>query len=446
MDLLIAGATVLTMDADLRVLPGAYVGITGSRISFLGLAAPTEKPQKIMDATGMVLMPGMIDCHAHLTHAILRNYRDDLEPVQRLEEQLLPKMDRMDKRIARAAAMVSIAEALRNGVTAVSCLDVYGGAIAQAAAEAGIKLNLAPAAQWYEEEFDMDHDLEGMQLQQLKECWDGYDDGRIRIEAGIHSEYTSRYDLWEAFGAYASTNHMGLQLHLCQSKQELESCLDHYGMSPAELLECHRLFPQRTTAAGCAYLEEGDLKILARHGTTAVYTPVAALRQNYGVTDVTQLIAGGVNVALGSDGAAYGGKIDLFEQMKAAALASSAIGKKLPPAALLTMATVCGAKAQGRESTCGQIKPGMDADLILLDFTAPHLLPCHNLLSQLVYCAGGQDVCLTMVRGKILYAGGKFPTLDLASAVGELTQYGIGTMFAEVPDAAVSTPEEGNNL
>ena len=132
--------------------------------------------------------------------------------------------------------------------------------------------------------------------------------------------------------------------------------------------------------------------------------------------------------------------------MKAAALASSAIGKKLPPAALLTMATVCGAKAQGRESACGQIKPGMDADLILLDFTAPHLLPCHNLLSQLVYCAGGQDVCLTMVRGKILYAGGKFPTLDLASAVGELTQYGIGTMFAEAPDAAVSTPEEGNNL
>ena len=95
------------------------------------------------------------------------------------------------------------------------------------------------------------------------------------------------------------------------------------------------------------------------------------------------------------------------------------------------MATVCGARAQGREANCGQIRPGMDADLILLDFTAPHLIPCHDLLSALVYNAGGQDVCLTMVRGKVVYAGGKFPTLDLASAVNELTQYGIETMFAE---------------
>ena len=109
MDLLISGATVLTMDADLRVLPGAFVGITGSKISFVGLSAPTEKPKKIMDATGMVLMPGLIDCHSHLTHSILRNYRDDLPPMQRLEEELLPKLDRMEKKTARAAATVSIA-------------------------------------------------------------------------------------------------------------------------------------------------------------------------------------------------------------------------------------------------------------------------------------------------------------------------------------------------
>lgn len=85
MDLLISGATVLTMDADLRVLPDAFVGITGGKISFLGKAAPVEKPKKIMDATGLVLMPGLIDTHCHLTHSILRNYRDDLPPLERLE-------------------------------------------------------------------------------------------------------------------------------------------------------------------------------------------------------------------------------------------------------------------------------------------------------------------------------------------------------------------------
>ena len=113
MDLLISGATVLTMDADLRVLPDAFVGITGGKISFLGKAAPVEKPKKIMDATGLVLMPGLIDTHCHLTHSILRNYRDDLPPLERLETQLLPKLDRMDRRIAAAAATLSIAEALQ---------------------------------------------------------------------------------------------------------------------------------------------------------------------------------------------------------------------------------------------------------------------------------------------------------------------------------------------
>lgn len=447
MDLLISGATVLTMDAELRVLQNAFVGITGTKISFLGKAAPTEKPKKIMDATGMVLMPGLIDCHTHLTHSILRNYRDDLPPLQRLKTQLLPKMDRMDQRIAQAAATVSIAEALQNGVTSLSVLDVFCGAIAKVAADSGIKCNLAPAAQWYEEEFDFEHDLAGLQLQQLKERWDGYDDGRIRIDAGIHSEYTSRYRMWEAIGEYASANKMGLQLHLCESAQELSSCLDHYGMSPAALLACHHLFGQRVTAAGCTHLEADDIKILAHHGTTAVCTPVSALRQGRGVTDVTALIAGGVNVALGSDGAAYGGKIDLFDQMKAASLATAAKAAPLPPAALLTMATVCGARAQGREASCGQIRPGMDADLILLDFTVPHLLPCHNLLSQLVHCASGQDVCLTMVRGRVLYAGGKFPTLDLASAVGDLTQYGVTTMFTEAPrQNDEDSPEEGTDL
>lgn len=431
MDLLISGATVLTMDADLRVLPDAFVGITGGKISFLGKAAPVEKPKKIMDATGLVLMPGLIDAHCHLTHAILRNYRDDLPKLERLETQLLPKLDRMDRRIAAAAATLSIAEALRSGITSLSVLDRFCGPIAQVAADSGIKCNLAPAAEWYEEEFDLDEDLPGQQLQELHRRWAGFDGGRLQIEAGIHSEYTSGYQLWEALGRYAAQEALGLQLHLGQTAAECDRCLDRYGMPPAQLLNCHGLFGKRVAAAGGGALTPEGRQCLARHGATIVYTPVAALRQAQPLPDIPALLQCGLNVALGSDGPIYGGTIDLFAQMRAAALASEHAGHALPPAALLTMATICGARAQGREASCGQIRPGMDADLILLDFTAPHLIPCHDLLSALVHNASGQDVCLTMVRGKVVYAGGKFPTLDLASAVNELTQYGIETMFSE---------------
>ena len=102
----------------------------------------------------------------------------------------------------------------------------------------------------------------------------------------------------------------------------------------------------------------------------------------------------------------------------------------VPAEAALMMATVCGAKAQGREKECGMIKEGMDADLILLDFSQPHLIPCHNVLSHLVYAASGHDVVMTMVRGKILYAAGKYPTIDLGAVVRELHDYAIPTVFA----------------
>ena len=103
----------------------------------------------------------------------------------------------------------------------------------------------------------------------------------------------------------------------------------------------------------------------------------------------------------------------------------------LPAVASLMMATVCGARAQGRSQSCGMLKEGMDADIVLVDFSAPHLMPCHNVVNSLVFCAKGGDVAMTMVRGKILYQNGCFPTIDLKAVVEELTQYAIPRMFAE---------------
>ena len=141
-----------------------------------------------------------------------------------------------------------------------------------------------------------------------------------------------------------------------------------------------------------------------------------------------------MNVALGTDGAIEAGNLDLFEVMRAAAMSVRAA--KNDPAALsasaaLMMATVCGARAQGRADECGMIKEGMDADLILVDFSAPHLMPCHNVTNALVFSAKGGDVAMTMVRGKKLYMNGRFPTLDLNTAVRELMEYAMPKLFEE---------------
>ena len=149
---------------------------------------------------------------------------------------------------------------------------------------------------------------------------------------------------------------------------------------------------------------------------------------------LTKMCQAGMNVALGTGGAVECGNLDMFEVMRYTVLDARKAAENaaaLPSQAALMMATVCGARAQGRSDRCGMLKEGMDADIVLVDFSAPHLMPCHNVISGLVFSAKGGDVAMTMVEGKILYQNGQFPTLDLKAAVEELTQYAIPRLFAD---------------
>lgn len=441
MDTLIANVTAVTMNPKMEVLFGAYIGIEGGKIVSVSRQAPKEPPQAVIDGTGMVAMPGLVNCHTHLASSVLRSYTDDLGNAQALEE-LLKKEAKMDSRCARAAALLSIAECLRFGVTSVSDLYYYPDATAKAVAESGIKANLALSSYRFidqNEEFDFDTDEQCKELVRLTEKWNGFDEGRIKIDAGIYAEYTSNYKLWEGLVGYASEQGLGLQLHLAQTPGEVEGCLDRTGMNPGELLNCHGLFNVPVTAAGCGYLEPEERKILGRKKVTAVALPLSAAKSGMDCAHILDCVQGGMNVALGTDGAVEAGNLDMFEVMRGAALAERSRrqdASAMPSSAALMMATVCGAQAQGRSKECGMLQAGMDADLILVDFTAPHLMPCHNVLNGLVFSAKGGDVAMTMVRGKILYQNGKFPTIDLSKVVEELVNEAIPKLFRKDEPAA----------
>lgn len=429
------------MNPKMEVLFGAYIGIEGGKIVSVSRQAPKEPPQTVIDGTGMVAMPGLVNCHTHLASSVLRSYTDDLGNAQALEE-LLKKEAKMDSRCARAAALLSIAECLRLGVTSVSDLYYYPDATAKAVAESGIKANLALSSYRFidqNEEFDFDTDEQCKELVRLTEKWNGFDEGRIKIDAGIYAEYTSNYKLWEGLVGYASEQGLGLQLHLAQTPGEVEGCLDRTGMNPGELLNCHGLFNVPVTAAGCGYLEPVERKILGRKKVTAVALPLSAAKSGMDCAHILDCVQGGMNVALGTDGAVEAGNLDMFEVMRGAALAERSRrqdASAMPSSAALMMATVCGAQAQGRSKECGMLQAGMDADLILVDFTAPHLMPCHNVLNGLVFSAKGGDVAMTMVRGKILYQNGKFPTIDLSKVVEELVNEAIPKLFQKDEPAA----------
>ena len=435
MDTLISNVTAVTMNEKMDVLFGAFIGIDGGKITYIGKTAPEDTPKTIIDGTGMVAIPGLINCHTHLATSALRSYCDDLSGREALEQQL-QREDKLDSRSALAAAKLAIAECLRFGVTSVSDLYYYPDATAQAACDAGIKANISLSAYRFidqNEEFDFDTDEQCQELRRVVEKWHGHDDGRIKIDAGIYAEYTSNHRLWEGLLGYAAEQGLGFQLHLAQTREEVDSCLDRTGLSPAELLDCHRLFSLPTTAAGCGCLSDEDKNLLGKRKISAVALPMAAKAGEQSL-DILSCVKAGMNVALGTDGAIESGNLDLFEVMRYAAMDArrqSGSAAALPAPAALMMATVCGARAQGRALECGMLKEGLDADIALLDYSAPHLMPCHNVLSSLVFSAKGGDVAMTMVRGKILYQNGQFPTIDLGEAVRELMEYTIPRLFAE---------------
>ena len=424
------------MNPKMDVLFGAYIGIEDGKFVSIEKNAPQEQPKTIIDGTGMVAMPGLVNCHTHLATSGLRSFTDDLGNTEALQA-LLQKEAKMDSRSAKAAALLSIAECLRFGITSISDLYYYPNATAEAVAESGIKANLALSSYRFideNEDFDFETDEQCQELVKVTDKWHGYDNGRIKIDAGIYAEYTSNYKIWEGLAGFAAEKGIGMQLHLAQTQSEVDSCLDRTGMGPGELLSCHNLFAVPATAAGCTYLDEQERKLLGKKGVTAVSTPLSAYKNGQRSTPILQSVQAGMNVALGTGGSIECGNLDLFEVIRFAAMSArqeQGDAAALPAAAALMMATVTGAQAQGRSSQCGMLQVGMDADIALLDFSAPHLMPCHNVLNGLVWSAKGGDVAMTMVRGKILYRSGSFPTIDLKEVVQELTDYAIPQLFQE---------------
>lgn len=439
MDTLFSHVSVITMDERMTVLTDAYVGVENGKISWLSKKAPEAEPKQRVNGTGMVLIPGLINCHSNLEQTILRGYGDDCDLPTWLRERVYARMEHMDDRAAKASALLGIAECLRFGVTSVSDLTTHIDAVAQAVSESGIKANLArETTMLLGEEFDFETYPDCRAMVEAFENWHGHDNGRILIEAGLQGASTSSLELWNAMAEYAINNRMGLHLNLAHLPGDQEDCLAHSGLTEAQLLDCHDLFAVRTQAAHCTHLEAEDMALLGRRKASAVYCPVSDQKLAVGDADVLAMVRAGMNVALGTDTAAAVDSLDLLQQVRATALlAKQRAGRAdtLPASAALLMGTSCGARAQGRVGECGMIKPGMDADLVMLDFTQPHLVPTHDLVASVVYTATGRDVCLTMVRGEILYVAGRYPTIDLTQVMEELTQYAMPTVFAENTEA-----------
>lgn len=430
--ILFSGVSAVTMDEDMPVRPDSFVLVSDGKIVSVSDAPPPDFTGETIDGRGKVLMPGLINCHTHIPMTILRGYADDYDLQTWLTKYIFPVEAKLDGRCVRAGALLGIAEAIASGTTSFTDMYYFCDDILAAVEETGIKANISRGTSLFTEDFSFDSHEGCIDMRRLHREWHGRDFGRIRIEASIHAEYTSNPRLWAAVGEYAADNGLGMHVHLSETRKEHEGCVAKYGATPAAILDRYGVWNTRAVAAHCVWVTEPDMDLLAERGVNVSHNPVSNLKLASGIAPVPALLAKGINVALGTDSVASNNSHDLFEEIKTAALIhKGASGNPRAVSALdaLRLATVNGARAQGRAGECGRIAPGLDADLILLDFDRPHLVPCHNVLSNLAYSARGSDVVLTMVRGRILYRDGAFTTIDLGKVRRELDEYVLPRLF-----------------
>lgn len=433
MSILFQNVTVVTMNDRREILQNAFVTVEGGKIVSVSAERPEGSFQRVIDGTGKVLMPGLVNAHTHVPMTLLRGYGGGHDLQTWLNDYIFPAEARLDARTIRAGTDLAMAELIAAGVTAVEDMYYFCDDIIESVLAAGLNANICRGITCFEKLEQPEDYLPCRELRETAERYHNYNDGQIRVDVSIHGEYTSFLapELWRYLGAYAAENGLGMHVHVSETKSEHEECIARHGVTPLQILDRYGVWDcGRSIAAHCVWVTPEDMELMRRKNITCAHNPVSNLKLGSGVAPIPDMIKAGVNVALGTDGVSSNNNQDLFEEIKLAAILHCGVRRDpmaITPMQALEMATVNGAKALGRKT--GSVQPGYDADLILVDFTRPSLTPCHDAVENLVYAARGGDVCLTMARGKVLYENGEFYTVDMERVREELEGYALNHMF-----------------
>ena len=428
LDTLFVNADILTMDDARPVLRGGFVGVKDGKIVCVRDHKPPEDAKRSIDCAKKALMPGLINTHAHTAMCVMRGYADDYTLQEWLFDRVFPVEARLDERAVLAGARLGFAEMLRTGTTSVSDMYYFQTAAAELALEVGIRASLCNAVVALGPGFDYENDRSTQETRALIADYHGAGGGRIRADVSIHAEYTSPPEVWRRVAELGQKHGLNMHVHLSETKKEHDDCVRKYGKTPARRFAENGVFGLKTIAAHCVWVSGDDMDILAGHGVSCAHNPVSNLKLASGIAPVREMLSRGVNVSLGTDGCCSNNTHDLFEEIKLAALLAK--GTALEPTAMpayqaLKLATVNGARAQGRENEVGRIKEGLEADIILVDLDSPMTRPYYSPESAVVYSASGERVCLTMVQGKVLYENGAFTTIDIERAYDEVERHAV---------------------
>ena len=429
----IIGADYLLKDAE-RIEEGVDLLIEDNIIISIGKNLPVTPDTTILDAKGCAVIPGLVNSHTHLYQNFLKGASAGLKLEDWFNKDLFPLVKKIlqeqkagNTRINYLWSMIGSIEMIRGGVTCcqnmdVSTVDALPG-ILKAWNDIGIRgvgtVNLANRTGWVSSGLiSEDHKLYRSIENLIEQEHDP--EHRIQIALGPSTPFLCDENLLRWVGRTAGKYDLGIQIHVSETAAEVESARNEWGITPVGRLDAVGLLSERLSAVHCVNVNQEDIRRLSTRGVTVVSCPKSNMKLASGIMPWSTLQDEGIKIALGSDGCASNDLLDLWEEMRSAAfLASVKSGdpSDVSPADVFHAATEGGAAAC--RVSAGTLDPGQRADVVLVDLTAPHLRPVHNVLNTLVYCVRASDVRDVVIDGKVVMINRTITTVDESSLIEE---------------------------
>jgi len=422
-DLMICGDLVLPMTDGLPELTDAAVSVVDGAITDVGAEADLRARWEPRDEIGGgIVLPGLVNTHGHAGMTLYRGLGDDMPLERWLHEFVWPAEKRFstEENVA-AGSRLAIAEMLASGTTCFADMYFFQQRVGEVARECGIRTLLGQAVIGFPVPGcpTPEHAFENVRA--LHQSFAA--DPLVSASMALHAVYTLTPELLTCGGEVAGELGIPIQIHVSESAKEVADCQAAHGMTPPALIATSGALGPRTICAHGVHLTDEDISLLLDAGAGVSLNPESNLKLASGIPDIAGLLAAGVPLGLGTDGAASNNDLDMWDAVRLAALLPKGVAQDpeiVPAGEAVRLATAGGAGILGMDDLIGTIEPGKRADLCVIDTDAAHLTPLYHGLSHLAYATHGSDVVHTVVDGRVLYRDRVHTTLDVAATKAEV--------------------------
>ena len=411
MGILLKNILAVLPEGDKDVVKETDIYIEGSRIAGIGREPVNFSPDKVIDGKDRLAIPGLINCHTHSYMSFMRNVADDLSFMDWLFGSIDPIEQQMTDEDAYWGACLAIIEMMKSGTTCFNDMQMNIHQTTRAVKESGMRAVICRGLVG-----SGDDEAGRSRLKQAYEERDAAKDcDRLTFMLGPHAPYTCDDAYMRVVSEEAKKNNMSIHVHLSESESEIQQIKEKYGCSPIEMADKNGLFNVPAIAAHCVQITESDMDILKEKNVSVVTNPASNMKLGNGFAPVPAMLEKGINVCLGTDGAASNNSLNMFHELSLLTLIHKGV-KKTPQCVSarqgFRIATINGAKAIGLSKETGSLEEGKKADIAILNLNAPSLTPRNNLLAGLSYSANGSEVETVIIDGKITMEGRKILTMD----------------------------------